>query len=253
MLSLLILFCFTIAFVQTEWGQNWLSRRITTKLSKDLQSRISIKHVEFGLFNKMNLEGVLVEDRKKDTLLYAGIMQVRITDWFFFKDKAELEYIGLQDAVINFNRTDSVWNYGFLADYFSSPSADKQKKAGIEFDLKKVLFNNVSFVQKDGWAGQDMHVKIGSLNLDANQLSVTGKVMNINTLHLVTPYFHQFNYTGNRPKTTVTITTTTGNEVVTDTAFPSSSIALRWVVSSLSFAGITPGFIIVLLPALSAT
>ena len=236
-LALLSLTCFTIAFIQTEWGQNWVARRITTKLSKDLQSRISIKHVEFGLFNKMNLEGVLIEDRKKDTLLYAGIMQVRITDWFFFKDKAELEYIGLQDAVINFNRTDSVWNYGFLADYFSTPSTGKQKKAGIELDLKKVLFNNVSFVQKDGWAGQDMYVKLGSLNLDANRLSVTGKIININELHLVTPNFHQYNYTGNRPKTTVVVTTTTGNEVITDTALQWNPQNWNIVINNLTING----------------
>lgn len=76
----------------------------------------------------MNLEGVLVEDRKKDTLLYAGIVQVRITDWFFLQDQAELEYIGLENAIINFNRTDSVWNYQFLQDYFSTPSTGKRKK-----------------------------------------------------------------------------------------------------------------------------
>ncbi len=216
-LILLIFFCLTIAFVQTEGGQNWLAQRVTTKLSKDLQSRIEIKHVEFGLFNKMNLEGVLVEDRKRDTLLYAGIVQVRITDWFFFKDKAVLEYIGLQDAIINFNRTDSVWNYGFLQDYFSSPGGGK-KKAGIEFDLKKVLMKNVSFVQKDGWAGQDMYVKFGSLNLDANEMSITGKKININSLDLVQPFFHQYTYKGNRPPTTTTLVTTTGKVIVSDTA-----------------------------------
>jgi hypothetical protein len=133
LLSILILICLTFAFVQTEGGQNWLTKRITTRLSKDLQSRIDIKHVSFAFFNKMNLQGVLVEDRKKDTLLYAGVVQVRITDWFFFKEQADLEYIGLQDAVINLHRSDSVWNYKFLEDYFSSPGGGK-KKAGIEFN-----------------------------------------------------------------------------------------------------------------------
>ena len=49
----------------------------------------------FPCFNKMKLNGVLVKDQKGDTLLYSGQVRVNITDWFFFKDKIELKYIGL--------------------------------------------------------------------------------------------------------------------------------------------------------------
>lgn len=104
---------------------------MTVRLSKELQSKISIKHVEFGFFNKMNLEGVLVEDRRKDTLLYAGTVQVLITDWFFLTNKAELKYIGLRDAIINFNRTDSIWNYAFLNDYFAPPKTNKKRNQAL--------------------------------------------------------------------------------------------------------------------------
>jgi hypothetical protein len=82
----------------------------------------------------MNLEGFLIEDQKKDTLLYAGKAAVRITDWFFWKSKAELKYGGLVDASINLNRSDSVWNYGFLLDYLSGGSSSGRKK-GIAIDL----------------------------------------------------------------------------------------------------------------------
>jgi hypothetical protein len=59
--------------LHTDWGQNWVARQVTNKLSRDLQSRISIKHVDIDFFNYMNLEGVLVEDQKRDTLLAAGL------------------------------------------------------------------------------------------------------------------------------------------------------------------------------------
>ncbi len=192
--------------MQTEWGQNWLAGQVTTRLSKDLQSRISIKHVEFGLFNKMNLKDVLVEDRKRDTLLYAGVVQVRITDWFFLQDKVELKYIGLENAIINFYRNDSVWNYQFLQDYFATPSTGKKKKAGIEFNLKKVVLHNVSFNQKDAWIGSDLFVKTEFLDLDANEISLTAKTINANRLDLVKPFFYQYSYDGKKPKTKISYT-----------------------------------------------
>ena len=67
----------------------------------------------------MEIGGLLIKDRNKDTLLQAGVMAVKITDWFFRKEKADLSYIGLEDVNIYTRRSDSVWNYKFIGDYFA--------------------------------------------------------------------------------------------------------------------------------------
>lgn len=169
------------------------------RLSKELQSKVSIDHVQIGLFNKLNLKGVFIEDQKRDTLLAAGTVQVRITDWFFLKDKAVLHYIGLENAVINLSRTDSVWNYRFLQDYFDPPGPRNPKKAGIAFNLKEVRLVNVAFQQKDGWIGQNMTGRVGTLWLNADNIDFSEKDIDINRLELERPYFSMYNYTGNRP------------------------------------------------------
>jgi TamB, inner membrane protein subunit of TAM complex len=187
-------------FIQTPLGQNWISRQVTKRLSRDLQTKISIRHVNFSLFNKMHLQGVLIEDRSRDTLLYAGDVQVKITDWFFFKKEAELKYIGLEDAIIKFQRTDSIWRQQFLFDYFASPSTDKKKEAGIRFDLKKVDMKNVTFLKKDGWLGQDIFIHTGGLDLDANEISLSGNTYDISKLNLTDPVVSLHNYPGLKPK-----------------------------------------------------
>jgi len=150
----------------------------------------------------MDLEGILIRDQKKDTLLYAGTMKVRITDWFIFKDQADLKYIGLEDAVIKTNRTDSVWNYKFIVDYFSSPSSAKstpgEKKKSLQLDLKKVDFKNVSLSQEDRWRGETMKLKFGSLQMDAKKADFVKGELDIDDLVLDKPEFAIYNYTGNR-------------------------------------------------------
>jgi len=149
----------------------------------------------------MSLQGVLIEDQKKDTLLFAGTAKVNITDWFFFKDNATLKYVGLTDAVVNINRTDSVWNYQFLVDYFSVPKKDtSSKNNNIEFDLKILQFENVLFNKSDKWVGQDMKVAIQKLDLNADTINFSRKQVYISELKLDAPLFLQSNYTGNRPK-----------------------------------------------------
>ncbi|MBW7953022.1 MAG: hypothetical protein H3C56_10860, partial [Chitinophagaceae bacterium] len=64
--------------LQTTPVQNWLVGIVTKKLSTELGTEVSIKHVNFSLFNRADIEGVFVADKAKDTLLYAGQLKVRI-------------------------------------------------------------------------------------------------------------------------------------------------------------------------------
>ncbi len=191
----------------SSWGlinyppvQNFLVKQVTDALSDKLQTKVEIKHVNFSLFNKMLIEGVLVEDKGKDTLLYAGTAKINITDWFFLKDKATLKYLGLQNTVVNLNRTDSVWNYQFLIDYFSSPKKTSSGKKGLDFDFKVLELENIRFNKTDKWVGQDMSVAITKGNIEADSLDLTNKLFVIKSITLDHPYFSQTNYTGNRSK-----------------------------------------------------
>ncbi|MES2429325.1 MAG: translocation/assembly module TamB domain-containing protein [Bacteroidota bacterium] len=181
--------------------QTWLAQRVASSFSDKLNTKVTIKHIDFAFFNKMELKGMMVEDRKKDTLLYAGTVSVNITDWFFFKDKATLKYVGLKDAVVNMNRTDSVWNYQFLIDYFSGPKKETTKQqGGIEFDVKVLKLENIRFNQVDKWFGQDMVIAMNKLDLEAENIDIRNKKVAINFLEINQPYFAQSDYTGNRDR-----------------------------------------------------
>ena len=139
-----------------------------------------------------------MQDQKKDTLLYAGSVSVNITDWFFFKDKIELKYIGLKDAAIHLNRTDSTWNYEFIIKYFTGPPSAKKKK-NIDLKLNQVEFDNVSIIQQDAWRGEDMSASIKALNLNAREINFNKRLISINNLHIDNPYFAIYDYPGRRP------------------------------------------------------
>jgi hypothetical protein len=202
----------TWGLLQTSPVQNWLVHQVSGFLSKELKTTVQVKHVEFGFFNKLLVEGVLIKDRKKDTLLSAGMLKVNITDWFFFKDKPTLSYIGLSDALINMNRSDSVWNYQFLIDYFSAPKKSSGKKNSMQIDLKILDLKNIVFNRADAWKGQDMKGSLKSLYLTADKFDVTKKQIDIKQIDIDAPVFGIYDYLGKKPasllaaitKTTVT-------------------------------------------------
>lgn len=179
--------------------QNWLVNKVAKRLSDDLHTEVSIKHVDISLFNSLNMEGTLVKDLNKDTLLYAGKLKLRITDWFFLKDELVLKYIGLEDASINMYRKDSVWNYQFLVDYFSPDKPTKKPKSTLKLNLKKLDFKNFSFRKNDEWVGTEMVVKINNLQLEADTFDLQKSIIGIKELELDKPFFSLSDFEGKRP------------------------------------------------------
>ena len=186
--------------IHIPFVQNWVVKKVADNFSKKLHTRVTIKHVDFALFNKMELQGLLIEDQHQDTLLYAGTANVNITDWFFFKDKVTLKYVGLKNTLVNINRSDSTWNYQFLVDYFSSPKKDTSSKKGVELDLKVLELENVQFRQVDKWIGQTMSVSLRKLDLNADLIDFNKKKIFVSVLNLDEPVFSQSGYTGNKPQ-----------------------------------------------------
>jgi len=179
--------------------QTWLVGKVTSDLSKKLHTKVKVKHVDLRFFNQMVLEGLMIEDLKADTLLYAGKARVNINDWFFLKDRISFENVRLDDAIVNMKRSDSVWNYQFLVDYFVKPSTGNSSKEVIELGLREMHLNNIRFNKIDGWIGQNMVATIGKMDLTMDSLNLAEKRIAIKELYLERPFFSQSDYTGNRP------------------------------------------------------
>jgi hypothetical protein len=180
--------------------QTWVVKKVAKNLSKKLDTKVTINKVDFRFFNKVLLEGVMVEDRKHDTLLYAGTLSANVNDWFFFKDKISIENVGLDNAIVNMNRTDSVWNYQFIVDYFASPKKSGGSGGDLNIDLKEVHFNNVHFNKLDRWSGQDMTAALGRFDVSMNYIDIKNKKIGIKSIYLENPLFSQNDYEGLKPQ-----------------------------------------------------
>ncbi len=190
--------------IQTSFFQTFIIHRVASRLSKDLHTTVSIKKINLELFDRMDMQDLLVLDHQKDTLLFAGDAKVRITDWFFFRKNITLNYIGLTDGFINLHRSDSVWNYQFLVDYFSGPSNKKTDTSAstINLNLKVVNFKNIRIWQRDEWRGEDILISDDLLNIHADEFDLNKNVIRISEIQLDKPSFTLYDYTGKRPRDT---------------------------------------------------
>lgn len=179
-----------------------VAKQSAAYLSKLLKTKVQVKGFSFHFLDKMSLDGVYVEDLNKDTLLYLGHLELKITDWFVFKKEKDLHYLGIKDANIYLNRTtkDSIWNYQFIADAFSNPKDKKDDSNNFpELSLETIKLKNVHFISKDSWIGVDYDINIGNVNLEVDQLSFLNRKLAVKDIFISATEFLYQDYKGGRP------------------------------------------------------
>ncbi len=183
----IILFIATICIlINSTTIQNFLTHIAADNLSKKFDTKVSVTHVRLDFLNHLLIQGVYVEDKSKDTLLYAGEIQIKITDWFIFKDKPVLRYIGLTDAYIHLYRKEqnNNWNYEFILDALNNGKNDSTTNKNKPFDinLNDIALNNVRLHIDDKWFGFDMDYDIGKFSLLASELDIKNKQLDISDI-----------------------------------------------------------------------
>lgn len=200
-LILLLWLMIRIPAVQTR-----LVHYATFQASKTLKTEIKIGSVDFSPFNRFYINEMLVRDQSKDTLLYVGSLKLKITDWFFVKDKVTIHYFGLANAYINTKRTDSTWNYNFLIEAFASDKQTASQPSNIALDLKEIELDHIRYHTTDKWRGEDQLISLKRFTLSANQIDIKNNKIALNKVLIEEPYFKLNQYEGLRPDSLIPIT-----------------------------------------------
>lgn len=183
--------------------QNFIGQKVVVYLSKKLKTTVSLKNIRVDFLNHLLIEGLYIEDRQGDTLLYAGTAQVRITDWFFLKhEKPVITYIGLYNAFGHLYRTEKSdeWNYQFVADAFDTGVRDTTKKKNeFELDLEKADIRNTRFHMNDAWAGSDLEIDLGNVQISADEVDLKKKRMDVSSVLIEKSQVKVKDYKGGKP------------------------------------------------------
>ena len=164
-LNILLYVLLSIPFVQQK-----VANYAVDILKNTLKTEVSIDEVRLTLFNHATLNGIYIEDRAKDTLLYAKHLDVKLSPWQLIKSNTlAITSISLDNFLINVNKKDSVsdFNFQFIIDAFSG---DTVKTDTTKSTLKIVI--------------TDVDIKNGRLNYDVLSDSVTPHLFNASHISL---------------------------------------------------------------------
>jgi len=189
--------------------QNWLLDRATSRLSKSLNTEISVSEVDFSVFEGVVLEGVYVADPTSDgdTLAYIRKFSGSLEENFFsvFSNQLKLHEIYLSDVELNINRKEGqeMSNLESLFKYDNSNESESPQSQGLDLDLKIIHLNDVSVNINDEPSMIQSYISVKEGIVDIKEFDVQSNKFHIKRLLLAQPTYH-FAKFGDQIASTVT-------------------------------------------------
>jgi len=178
LLTIFIIVLIVLFLVQTPFVQDFARGKAERYLSRKLNTRVRIGHLHIAFFNSVTLKDVYLEDRGRDTLLSAGMIDVHLHMLGLLHNRLDIEDIGLQDLTAKVLRgsRDSAFNFQFIVDAFAGqPQSAPAKPAGtpLVISLRNLALDRIRLVYRDSLTGISAvaaigrdRTKVGLLDLD---------------------------------------------------------------------------------------
>ena len=187
-ISLVLLFIVIAVLIQIPAIQTKLVHSATSFISNKTHTRVDIKNISIAFPKSVVIEGIYLEDVKKDTLLYAEETRVNLSFSDLLNKQIHVSSFTLEKVNLNLKRTetDSLFNYDFLLTAFNDTTkqkkAEPEKKSKWEFSIDNISLRNIQLHYKDEYGGTNMAANITHLKLKMEEIDFAKSLFSIDEL-----------------------------------------------------------------------
>lgn len=168
------LFVLLAAIIQIPAVQTKIVSFATSFVSHKTHSRVQIENVSISFPKSVVIKGLYLEDLQKDSLLYAGKIEIDLQFYGLISKEIVIKSLTLQDLNINLHnsKTDSLFNYDFLLKAFSNSTKKAETKAPSlwTFSINSVNLKDIRLHYDDKFAGLSIAASLHKLKLQIEAL-----------------------------------------------------------------------------------
>jgi len=191
-LLIIVVFLFVvILFVRSPWGQDIIVNKVVNYVSDKTNTKVVVEKLFITFDGDLQLDGLYLEDKKGDTLVYSKTLEANIPLWAMLKGESvgvdALDWDGLRANII---RKDSIegYNFQFLIDAFVTTDtmtvATDTKSAPLNVIIGNLNLNNLDIVFNDAVVGIDSRFKIGKMNASMKTTNIDDMIFDASDIEL---------------------------------------------------------------------
>ena len=191
LIAVLFFFLFLVLFIRSSWGQDLIVQKAVNYVSNKTNTKVAINKLFITFDGDIQLNGLFLEDKKGDTLIYSKSLEANVPLFAMISGKSigvdNLEWNGVRANIV---RKDTLNNYNFqfLIDAFASENTTEVAKDTttnpVDIVLGTLNFKNININLKDDVLGVDSKFKIGSLAVDIDKVDVNSMYFNVHEVGL---------------------------------------------------------------------
>lgn len=140
LLNIILFLVFSIPSVQ-----NYAANVALNKLKPILGTELSIDGIRIKLFNRVQLDGIYVEDQQQDTLLYADKLTARVNIMNLLDNTLSIKGVELENFTAKVNREtpETPFNFQFIIDAFKKDDKPKDTtKTALKVEINDIRLKN---------------------------------------------------------------------------------------------------------------
>jgi len=176
LVGILLLLILLILIIHTAPVKKFIRGKLESYLIDKTHSEVHITAINYRLPKWVELDGVFFRDKAGDTLLYGNKVRVDVNMWKLIKGEYDISRIELGDVTLNISRkaTDTIFNFQYLIDAFSSktPQPQPEKTSKVSLSLNEIDITGSSIKWKDQYGGIIMDTRIGKFNVKLDSLDI---------------------------------------------------------------------------------
>lgn len=135
--------------------QQWLTHEVSQVLGELLHTRVQIERVEVGLFNRVLLHQVRIDDQQQRPLLTAQLVSAKIELRSLFVKPLCLRTVSLLDAEVKLvkDEADKPANYDFIVEALSYKD-QKEKPSSLDLCINSVILRRLHISYDENYYAQ---------------------------------------------------------------------------------------------------
>lgn len=190
LLVLIVLFVALVLFIRSPWSQDIMVAKATDYVSKKTGTKVEIERLFLTFSGNLSLEGLYLEDKKGDTLVYSKALEADLgLSQLLFGNEFDLEYLEWEGLKANVTRQEGSedFNFSFLIDAFVSQDsvpAPESASEPMEISVGTIDLKDFDIVYDDGFMGIDSKLRLGRLYAEANTIDLEAMRFELEDLEL---------------------------------------------------------------------
>lgn len=190
-LGIIIFLFLLLLFVRSPWGQGIIVDKVVSYISNKTNTTVEIEKLFITFDGDLQLDGLYLEDKKGDTLIYSKSLEANLQLWSLIQGEGlGIDALDWEDVRANIIRKDTIegFNFQFLVDTFATTDTistpTDTTATSSSFDLGKLDLKDLDIVYDDAVSGIESRFKIGQLDADMETTDLESMIFEASQLAL---------------------------------------------------------------------